>query len=55
MIVPYYNSALIWWSFIVAIGNQNDQSLMCMHAHSNACVHQIAKLLKSAFIGKSPK
>ena len=46
--IPY--SALIWWSFILAIGDLRlklpllKPPIINAHAHTNACVHQITRL-----------
>ena len=49
-------SALIWRSFILEIGDLRSKSpllklpIINMHAQSNACVHQIAKLRTAKYI-----
>ena len=49
-------SALIWWSFIVAIGDLRSKlpllkpPIINAHAHSNARVHQITKLKTANYI-----
>ena len=71
LISPFYNivyqfaffeifkllySALIWWSFIVAIGDLRSKSpllkppIINAHAHNNARVHQITKLKTANYI-----
>ena len=64
ILLNYHNySALIWWIFILTIGDLSSKSpllkplIINAHAHCNACVHQIVKLKTTnyIFMGKSPK
>ena len=55
--MQYHNyNALIWQSFILAIGDLRSKSpflkppIINVHAHSNARVHQIAKFKTANYI-----